>query len=69
MDLNELMNDILLNACPSEVLREGDKMSNNGQVATYWVETHCVGWMVTAELVKAKGKTTYKILEVTSKNV
>ncbi len=38
MDLAELMNDILDRACP-----------NGGANNMFYIETHCVGWRVTAE--------------------
>lgn len=67
------MNKILASACPSNVVERGDSTKRNvGQVSVYWIETHCVGWWVTAKLVgveQVAGETDkfeyhYEILEM-----
>lgn len=49
------MDTILANACPTRVLVEGDQNNNRiGQIAEYWIESHCVGWTIQAKLIASE---------------
>ena len=55
MNANDLLNDILYNACPAAI--------NEERIATFRIETHCVSWLVNARYL-VDG--TYEILSATS---
>ena len=59
---NEAFVRLLLdNACPASV--------DENDVRTFYIETHCVGWWITATLDKSEGYNVWTILSMRSVSV
>ena len=64
MELSEMMNQILSDACPSDVIEEFE--DGRTKKAVFIVEVHCVAFEITAELNRDTNQ--FVILDYTTKD-